>query len=275
MCGQWPRSASPPPTLVSRAREGEPGSGSWEGGGSDAGRVGLPARPLSDLAPWVRAVRAGGRLPDLPEEQGSVRSAGLCWSPARLDPGPCLCCWFKLYRQASRGSFYRSCLIVVTGLLDWPSLLVLRPRCGGTFLHNAIGFRSGWVGDRSPDMNESNRKVVFYSPLRISGRSEVECIGLERGAGNATAPHCRGTRFISPAVLLRPGFSLLSTVFVVSLHWCEMLLSQNPAQGNRHLQQFLAFWDLRMSLRSVLCGLFQLQMAGWASSSAVGRGMCC
>ena len=190
------------------------------GVGKEAGaaRGGSDCRPgLSELAPWVRAVRAGGRLPDLPGEQGRVRSAGLCWSPARLDPGPCLCCWFKLYCQASRGSFYRSCLIVVTGLLDWPSLLVLRPRCGGTFLHNAIGFRSGWVGDRSPDMNESDRKVVFYSLLRVSGRSEVECIGLERGVGNATAPHCRGTRFISPAVSLRPGFSLLSTVFVVCL----------------------------------------------------------
>ena len=143
MCGQWLRPASPPPTLASRAREGAPGGGSGEGGGSGAGRIGLLARPFSDLAPWVRAVRAGGRLSDLPGEQGSVRSAGLFWSPARLDPGPCLCCWFRLYCQASRGSFYRSCLIVVTGLLDWLSLLLLRPRCGGTFLHNAIGFRSG------------------------------------------------------------------------------------------------------------------------------------
>ena len=65
-------------------------------------------------------------------------------------------------------------------------------------------------------MNESGRKV-FYSPLRISGRNEVECIGLERGAGSATAPHCRETRFISPAVSLRPGFSLLSILFVVCL----------------------------------------------------------
>ena len=63
-------------------------------------------------------------------------------------------------------------------------------------------------------MNESARKV-FYSPLRISGKNEVECIGLEPRAGSATAPHCRETRFISPAVSLRPGFSLLSTVFVV------------------------------------------------------------
>ena len=235
------------------------------------GRVGLPARPLSDPDPWVRAVRAGGRLPDLPGEQGSVRSAGLSWSRARLDPGLCLCCLFRLCCQASRGSFYRSCLIVVTGLLDWLSLL-LRPRCGGTFLHNAIGFRSGWVGDRDLDMNESGRKV-FYSPLRISGRNEVECIGLERGAGSATAPHCRETRFISPAVSLRPGFSLLSTVFVVvCLHWWEMLLSQNQAQGNRDLQQFLAFWDLRMGLRSVLCGLFQLQMAGWSQQLCCGKG---
>ena len=60
------------PTLASGAREGAPGSGSGEGGGSGAGRVGLLARPLCDPAPWVRAVRAGGRLPDLPGEQGSV-----------------------------------------------------------------------------------------------------------------------------------------------------------------------------------------------------------
>ena len=117
------------PTLASGARKGAPGGGSREGGGSGTGRVGLPARPLSDPDPWVRAVRAGGRLPDLPGEQGSVRSAGLSWSPARLDPGPCLCCLFRLYCQASQGSSCRSCLIVVTGLLDWPSLLLLRPRC--------------------------------------------------------------------------------------------------------------------------------------------------
>ena len=35
-----------------------------------------------------------------------------------------------LYSQASRESC-RSCLIVVTGLQDWPSLLLLRPRCRG------------------------------------------------------------------------------------------------------------------------------------------------
>ena len=68
--------------------------------------------------------------------------------------------------------------------------------------------------------------------------------------------------------------SLLSTVFVVvvCLHWSEMLLSQNQAQGNRDLQQFLAFWDLRMGLRSVLCGLFQLQMAGWSQQLCCGKG---
>ena len=67
--------------------------------------------------------------------------------------------------------------------------------------------------------------------------------------------------------------SLLSTVFVVvCLHWWEMLLSQNQAQGNRDLQQFLAFWDLRMGLRSVLCGLFQLQMAGWSQQLFCGKG---
>ena len=68
--------------------------------------------------------------------------------------------------------------------------------------------------------------------------------------------------------------SLLSTVFVVvvCLHWSEMLLSQNQAQGNRDLQQFLAFWDLRMGLRSVLCGLFQLQMAGWSQQLFCGKG---
>ena len=113
------------PTLASRAREGAPGGGSREGGGSGAGRVGLPARPLSDPAPWVRAVRAGSRLPDLSGEHGSVRFPGVSWSPARSDPGPFLSCRFKLYSQASRGSSCRSCLIVVTGLLDWPSLLLL------------------------------------------------------------------------------------------------------------------------------------------------------
>ena len=51
-----------------------------------------------------------------------------------------------------------------------------------------------------------------------------------------------------------------------------MLLSQNQAQGNRDLQQFLAFWDLRMGLRSVLCGLFQLQMAGWSQQLFCGKG---
>ena len=51
-----------------------------------------------------------------------------------------------------------------------------------------------------------------------------------------------------------------------------MLLSQNQAQGNRDLQQFLAFWDLRMGLRSVLCGLFQLQMAGWSQQLFCGMG---
>ena len=74
------------------------------------------------------------------------------------------------------------------------------------------------------------------------------------------------------SISLRPGFSLLSTVFVVCLHWWEMLLSQNQAQGNRDLQQFLAFWDLRMSLRSVLCGLFPLQMAGWGQQLCCGKG---
>ena len=68
--------------------------------------------------------------------------------------------------------------------------------------------------------------------------------------------------------------SLSSPLFLlfVCLHWWEMLLSQNQAQGNRDLQQFLAFWDLRMSLRSVLCGLFQLQMAGWGQQLCCGKG---
>lgn len=68
--------------------------------------------------------------------------------------------------------------------------------------------------------------------------------------------------------------SLSSPLFLlfVCLHWWEMLLSQNQAQGNRDLQQFLAFWDLRMSLRSVLCGLFQLQMASWGQQLCCGKG---
>ena len=57
--------------------------------------------------------------------------------------------------------------------------------------------------------------MVFKSPFKISGGNEVQCLGSEQEAGNGTAPHCRGTRFISTAVSPRPGFSLLSVLFVV------------------------------------------------------------
>lgn len=136
----------------------------------------------------------------------------------------------------------------------------------------------GGVGDRNSDMNESGRKVA-YSPLRTSGRNEVESIGLERGGQvMLLLPHCRETRFlISPAVSLSGLVSLLSTVFVVvsCLHWSEMLLSQNQAQEPRS-PAVLAFWDLRMGLRLVLW--VACSNSRWlvgASSSAVGRGMCC
>lgn len=128
-----------------------------------------------------------------------------------------------------------------------------------------------WVGDRNSDMNESGRKVVFYSPLRISGRNEVESIGLERGAGNAAAPHCRETRFISPAVSLRPGFSPLHCFCCCLFALVGDAALPEPSSGEPRSPAVLAFWDLRMGLRSVLCGLFQLQMAGWSQQLFCGK----
>lgn len=78
----------------------------------------------------------------------------------------------------------------------------------------------------------------------------------------------------------RPGLvSLSSPPFFVLfrvLHWWEedMLLSHNQEQGNRSLQQFLAFGGLRRVLRLVLCGLFQPQMAGWDRAVLLWEGEC-
>lgn len=49
------------PDLGLPGREGAPGVG-WGRRRERRGRIGLLARPFSDPAPWVQAVRAGGRL---------------------------------------------------------------------------------------------------------------------------------------------------------------------------------------------------------------------
>lgn len=82
----------------------------------------------------------------------------------------------------------------------------------------------------------------------------------------------RRTRFISPAVSLRPGFSPLHCFCCCLFALVGDAALPEQAQGNRDLQQFLPFgiyeWVL---LRSVLCGLFQLQMAGWSQQLCCGK----
>lgn len=66
-------------------------------------------------------------------------------------------------------------------------------------------------------MNELDQKMVFISPLGSQKRM-MSSAWIQRRAGNATAPHCRETGFISPVISPRPGFrSLLPTDLFIYL----------------------------------------------------------
>lgn len=135
-------------------------------------------------------------------------------------------------------------------------------------------------------MNELDQKMVFISPLGSQKRM-MSSAWIQRRAGNATAPHCRETGFISPVISPRPGFrSLLPTDlfiylflnFLIFWHlWEEVLLSTQPCAGQPQSLVVLGLLEPESDSQDGIVrpvpipdGRLELE----ANSYAVGRGVC-